>query len=516
VVHKPAFSAARHYLESAVTRAREQNHPRLPPIKEMAREAGVSHVVLGMVVAELSARGILEARPRRGIRICGLQEQLPAASGDPVTGNVRWQLLRGRLRRDLADGTLGPGQLPSRKELAIRYRVSQKTLRRALRALTDDGVLETAGRACVVPSPVTPSGRHTIVLFVREDGMGEMIAYSSRTTEQFSALEQTCAARNVRLQVVLCGFAGTRIVFDGWESGSLATVFDSNTVLGFMVLQQGLVPEFTAELVTRLVPLQKPVAILIEDYDDLIIPGLPVNRFTRRYAVAPDREAGRAVGDFLIARGHRRVCCWSDGSALRWVRERLEGVRLAFAEAGIPDAVGVYYAWADEYLFDSPRLERLIERVAEMITSLTDDLGVSIPPEHLPGVASSVYLGGLYPEQMRHVLTPLMQCELARNSATAWIGLNDQRAADCMRYLLRNRVRVPGQVSVIGFDDSPSAASRRMSSYNFNGLAAIRRMVDFLIWPDAPLSRAPVGVPIAVKGFVHERATTAVSRDARL
>jgi DNA-binding transcriptional regulator YhcF (GntR family) len=473
----------------------------------MAIDAGVSHAAMGKAVGELRSNGILDVRQRRGIVLASVTPEspvTPSAHGGPH----RWHRLKSQLHWELADGLFGSDRLPSQKELAGRYRVSPKTLSKALRSLVDDGVLTPEGKRYQVVVPARVSGRNTIVLFARGGVSGELVVYTSRTSAQFSVLEQLCSSRNVRLQVVLCQFEGTRLTFPGWESGSFAQAFEASRVLGFMVWHLGLTPDFTSELATRLYRLGKPTAIFCEDPKDLATPGLPSDPMVRQYAASADFQAGVTVGTFLIARGHRRICCWAEGSELLWGKERLAGIRRAFSDAGIADGVRSFSAWTDEYFYDSEKVQHINDHLKRTIERAAQELAIPVRSDRMTDIIGSLYVAGLYREHVFHALEPSMRQSLGSGDATAWVGMNDVRAMECLRYLQVNKVRVPERVSVIGFDDSPEAATHRMSSYNFNGVAAVNRMVDFLLWPNAPIVRSEAGRPVVVQGFVNERATT--------
>ena len=102
---------------------------------------------------------------------------------------------------------------------------------------------------------------------------------------------------------------------------------------------------------------------------------------------------------------------------------------------------------------------------------------------------------------------------LARDrSITAWVGLNDEIAIEALIYLRSNDVRVPGDISLMGFDDSIEAGFQGLTSYCFNGASAMHLMAEYIVRPDSPLMRAGNGKPVIIKGFVHERATTGRAR----
>lgn len=118
--------------------------------------------------------------------------------------------------------------------------------------------------------------------------------------------------------------------------------------------------------------------------------------------IPPNQEGGRAVADHLLGLGHRRIALVSGSPELTTVADRLAGIREALADAGVPaDAV--------------PLLEGPFTRDGGRACARR------VLAEH-PGT-------------------------------TAVLALNDDMAIGCLSVLREAGVRVPGQISVTGFDD---------------------------------------------------------------
>jgi DNA-binding LacI/PurR family transcriptional regulator len=507
----PVLEAVRRYLTSLIERTRAERRTRLPPVKQMAAAAGVSHAAVSEAVAELKRNGIVLAAPRRGIELISGGDNgnvTPAVYRE----NHRWRQAAAQLRRDLADGHYGYRPLPSQKELMGRYRVSKGTMKKALHALADEQTLSPSGKTYRLAAPTHTPGGNTIVLFARGANSGELTIYTPRVPFQLQALEQTCLSRNVQLHIVPCSYrAGEALSFPGWERGSVSESFDPGKVLGFMVWQMGLSPGFTRDLVRKLQQLRKPTTLFSERQEDAVVPGLQAGGMVRRYATATDFQAGMTVARFLLSRGHRRVCCWWDREDLAWARERVAGIERGFADAGLDKAVERVAAFAaGEYEVSRQEVELLNDSRAGIV-EVARKSGI-VPRDPGWTEASTAQMYSVYWEWATSRLVQSMRRVLLDKRCTAWIGMNDRMAVECLRFLRTAHARPPRQVSLIGFDDSYEAAAQRLSSYNFNGAAAMNRMVDFLLWPNAPVVRAATGEPVEVQGFVHERATTGPAR----
>jgi DNA-binding LacI/PurR family transcriptional regulator len=62
---------------------------------------------------------------------------------------------------------------------------------------------------------------------------------------------------------------------------------------------------------------------------------------------------------------------------------------------------------------------------------------------------------------------------------TAWVGASDYVALAALDFLKTKGKTVPGDISVMGFDDSFEALYAELSSYNFNIRSYASSMLDF-------------------------------------
>jgi DNA-binding GntR family transcriptional regulator len=485
---------------------------RLPPLKVLARSAGVSHAVMSAAIAQLRQAGLLDVRQRRGIVVAG--GETANAAGQWQNRN-RWHQLAGELRRDLADGLYGLGPLPAQKEMLNRYRVSQKTLVKALATLAGEGTLAPSGNTYRLHAPQPQRAKNTIVLFARGLQTGEVFVASPRFDEQFISLERVCRARNVLLRIVPCYYTDIDTLgFPGWKQRRFGGMFDPQRVLGFMIWRTGLGPPntFAGELATALSRFGRPLALYCENASDMHAEGLPAGPRVRRFSSAMDTDAGAVVARVLLSRGHRRICCWCDNDELDWARDRWEGMCRVYRDAGLGDGVRLCSAFGREHAVGSAYWDGLGDFLKSALQKKYAALGVSVRPKRIELLGNGVYEQQMHREVVYDRLLPMMRQALLRRTETAWVGLNDAVALECLDFLQENRVHVPREISVAGFDDSFDAAKCQLTSFNFNGAAAVNRMVDFLLWPNSPLSRAGQGGLTKVDGFVHERTTTGRAR----
>jgi DNA-binding LacI/PurR family transcriptional regulator/DNA-binding transcriptional regulator YhcF (GntR family) len=503
-----AYSTARSYLSKLTEQMKRTRQTRFPPIKNMAVDAGVSHVVMARAVGELQHEGVITVRQRRGIELSSSPAVVNLHQAG-YGGGDRWHRLCVQLRTDLADGRFGLAPLPPYKELAARYAVSRKTLNKSLHALVAEGFLAAAGKTFRAAIHTSPAKGNSIVLFARSSRREELAVYSPRVNNGLAVLEQCCLARGMKLHIVYCSFIDQeRISFPGWESATFGNAFDHESALGFMIWRLGMTADFTRDLAVRLKRLGKPIAVFCEMQNDLSIPGLHDDNLLRRYTTAGDFQAGAAVGRFLVARNHRRICCFADTVRSLWAQERLAGLRQAFSEAGSPDGVAYHMAYPDYESADEQWQTAVYRHLDPGFEALYREMGIRVPRLRHEEMMERTVINELFRYRVINRIMPAMEESARQRRVTAWVGMNDHMAIDALNFLRRHETAVPEQVAVIGFDDSYDAASHQLTSYNFNGIAAMNRMVDFLLWPGSPMARSERGKEIEVEGFVHERATT--------
>ena len=157
------------------------------------------------------------------------------------------------------------------------------------------------------------------------------------------------------------------------------------------------------------------VASYSQGFEDLSRRGAPVVYIERQpedgtpYAMMDSRQGGHAAGEHLIARGCRKLLYISGNAARNSVSNlRYEGFCSACREAGLPAPVLAEAAWEEFISLDYTGITR---RVFEE-----------------------------YPET-DGILTS-----------------NDIMAATIVRYCLKNGIRVPEQLKVVGYDDTTFAS----------------------------------------------------------
>lgn len=506
----PAQQRALNTLRAHTAAAQGRGRSRLPSHAALAREAGVSPLTMHRAVAVLRDQGVVETCHGKGTWVRDVHTttaSAPATAHDTVSSRpLKWEHATAALRRDIACGRYRPGALlPSVKELADIHGVCGHTLRKALRRLLEDGDLEQARTRLRVPLRGTPRKADTIALIVRGDPDGNMLVMSPRFEEHLRTLERECARTGVRLEVyALAPDSSSLLTFSGRRLAP-SKLARAGIVLGVHVWQIGMPAGALDPLFEGLLTTNLPVALLAEMYTPETEeiprrwPGVRV------FSLARDRDAGRAVARYLLACGHHHLAYISPIHGAGWSQERADGLTTYCARAGMPDAVTLH-ALDHEGQTDFLNLmhEQLSGRSDPFAMAGFADSRLSLR-YHTPRTGQAITVA-LEHEAMARGIESLLSDALRRSPATVWVAASDSIALLSLDFLRRQRVRVPGDLSVMGFDDGLEAFRYRLTSFNADGSAAVRAMFDYVLHPPPSRLRNP-DVPTVFDGFINERST---------
>lgn len=470
---------------------------RLPTIRHLATDSGVSVGAMWRAIGQLRREGILNARPRDGVRVVG-GEPLPRGSATHAERSQRgpkWQRVRDAIEADLAAGAFSVrGTLPPLKRLRSTYGACYATIRKAIDNLSGArAIVATPGGYRVAPPPhMRPSATIVLIAWVAGDVL-------------LSVFEREAMEAGVRLRILpLFPWDELLATLD-----RLCATRERDAFTGLALCLVGGFPQQYREILSRALPLGKPIAVL-DQTGGATNTGLPANRLLRVFTAADFELPGHRVGTFLRDQGHTRIAYISPVHETKWSRGRLLGLRAAYPKRSHRDAVRVFTS--------HHRLAANMTREAftEELSALTETLMRSAAQrrrligEALQRVSADVPYEAEWMAIAR-VQRTLMERALADRDITAWVMCNDRAAFIAQQFLAEMGVAVPARLSVVGFDDMPRAYGAGLTSYNFNETAAVRACIRHVL---AATGRASTGAnaPVRIEGYISQRATTAPVR----
>ena len=424
-------------------------------------------------------------------------------------------LLRLLIERDLLEVLFVQGvALPSLKELQGKYRVSYATLRKAL------GGLEREGRwPPVSGSDRTRGSGHFVVYLAWGDESGNQHFDEPFDHDYLKALRSACERLNLEPAVVVYGYRGRELRLVMPPGAALSFPALCERAAGFLV-RTACPRDVCADLLPLLARHRKPVAVL----DEIDSPSLPEwtrrSRLVKSFRPTISESSGELMANHLLAVGHRRLAVISPFREAEWSRNRLAGLAAALKRAD-PEAAMAEYSLAMPY--QQRHAVRENRAFGLLGRSLLRASGWKAPLPNLKGVvaqlAGEVHLA-VRRERILEALTPLLEKALKRKDLTAWVAIDDDTALLVMEFLRRRGLKVPGDISLVGFDDTAEGARRDLTSYNFDFERFNHYVLRYLLEParvdraEAQGARGPAGRVIA-RGSVRPKGKASVGRMAR-
>jgi len=213
-------------------------------------------------------------------------------------------------------------------------------------------------------------------------------------------------------------------------------------------------------------------------------------------SLADDEHAAGATAAFLVRLGHRRVAYISAFATAPWSMLRLRTLAHAFGSAGIEGGVAAFtFAGSDEYYRRKAQRRRPVREPAALLLREAGAMGLGKSKYVATNLREAVYrymgMAEVYAQ-----LSALLTQALDKHDITAWVCDSDFVAILALDFAHTHGIRVPEHISIVGFDDSPGAASAGLTRYNFDLPSVARALVQNVLGSSGPpVQRA--------SGFMH-------------
>jgi DNA-binding LacI/PurR family transcriptional regulator len=493
------------YLNRIISKSRSHGIDRLPTTDELSRSARVAKGTMQKIVSAFVAQGVLRARTGLGITITGVAKTavtLPALSivkkSRSASSKGTW--LREVIHGDIVNGRYLPGiTLPTIKELCGRYGAGYGTIKRALGLLASDKQLVLWKRGYRVPVIAATRHQTTIIIAARGTDKG-LFMQTNRMVEYLAAIEQECHERQIRIWYVPLHFIGTEIRYDDRVRRMLSSPVERQRILGALLFPLALPPNAIRHMAGMLDARNIPVSLIVED--EPFHAGPSPGRRVRGFRIAWGQACGEDVGRLLIQCGHKRAAYITQNTDSEWARYRYEGLKKAMASAKDPDPVACICLAGP--MDDLPPLDLVSRSIPQLETMY----------RHNPVVARTLLWSE---DQIRRFMQAYAQLNrkfqalepiLRDTGITAWVADNDVTAVLCLDLLQKRGIRVPEQVSVVGFDDSHAAMVNSLASYNFNCRAVMHAALKHVLAPSRTSPRrTPDAAQVEIQGYIVQRGT---------
>jgi len=235
-------------------------------------------------------------------------------------------------------------------------------------------------------------------------------------------------------------------------------------------------------------------------------PDVRLHKYAKVFRAVSLEQAGYELGQYLLVCGHRNVAYFTDSHGAIHGRNRYKGLCRAFKQHELSLAVRLFAIDAKKArsIRTSHSLFKKTQSMKSMLHQMDENTGVyDYEKNELSGFVKSI-------ENRVAAHFSLVTCferALALDALTAWVGVNDLIAIECLMFLRNQGRMVPGSVSAAGFDDTDNAHFNKLTSYNFNDIAMVQAMLNHIFNPR--MTKKKMRNPfVAIGGFVNVRDST--------
>jgi DNA-binding LacI/PurR family transcriptional regulator/DNA-binding transcriptional regulator YhcF (GntR family) len=489
----------------------------LPPMPQLAKDAGISPRTVGKVLHQLRRNGILALRRGRGFAVTAsrdtcltlLRRYSDACAQHTATSvhTPAYRAVARQIETDIITGEfLHERFVPPVTQLQYRYHRSHPTCKKALEQCVGDGLLENTGNRYRIVRE-RPGASSLRICFVKH---GNKLKHLSLDAIQglTSALNTECVRRNIQLQMI------------GWyHTEGKVHFFMGNEELPDLPLDKEIAAyitlrEFDNEkmdaLLRRLSHVSKPVAVL-DNMGNRHTPSYLKKPHIRIFTTAKNTVPGLQVGHYLGGLGHRHVAYISPFHQSSWSQMRLQGLqeslRLHDTNATItpcvfhnPAVINTFYQGPALHECDLDSLLSYFRNWQQHNPSYLRPILEPLITEDLPRrlVPTAFF---------NHTIRSLFSHALDHDRITAWVAANDQVAIQALHFLNEKAMKPPRPISLVGFDDNIHALQEGVTSYNFNRSSLVHLATEWIL-NGRHLPASLQKSPSRVKGMVVKRLTT--------
>ncbi|MBD3346146.1 MAG: hypothetical protein GF401_13900, partial [Chitinivibrionales bacterium] len=259
---------------------------------------------------------------------------------------------------------------------------------------------------------------------------------------------------------------------------------DNDSVAGYIYSAKSMDHDFDF-IPSHLSSFKKPLGIL--DFTGELelskaVIGMP---FFQMFRMSVLEKPVYEVARHLIGLGHKNIAYISPIHEMTWSKTRLRALGTVYTAAGYADGV-------EGFTKNSSPVQAATQKSLELHEA--DSYPVQDSEEWWEKMPFAYREQMYFPIKRTAWITlksaiifenciPLMEKALQQKDITAWICANDLVASMALSYLWSKNVRIPQDLSVVGFDDTLDAMGERITSYNFNFQAVTEAMINFVLRP---------------------------------
>lgn len=443
----------------------------LPTVRRLAVAYETSAVTIVKVLKALAARGVIRQIPgRSGYFTRDVASPSDSSTPGDDAPRARADEVASVLREEMLSGVYPPNEpLPQLKSLQARFGCSYATVRSALGRLVADGMVHREGKSYALSRlrDGRAAGSHVYVC-----------GYPQMVEHRYEHIYTLLHAVEKGIQRVNWG--ELRFFLAGTQQRHVKVLPElpriappDHLVAGYILIRYLYRGGWKRFLLSK-----RRIPLVIVDFDQMMEFEPPRDRLAIDYYFAerhrsctilvPDnRAAGREVAQHLSCLGHRRIAFFTHeriddpaASAQAWPRLRYEGVAEVYS-TGDGEKRKMTVVDGSRGTGGSTRISFRDRTKAHLPAALR-----GLPEVLTEEMAfSSMYLS--YMADVHRVMRPLFRRALEQRDITAWVCVNDSLAVLAHAFLAEQGVKVPGDISIVSFDNSQPSYRADLTSFDF-------------------------------------------------
>ena len=496
----PAMQKALDLLDGLIRSDEARSTGRLPPIKKLAKQAGVSLVTMWKAASILKEQDKIDLFPGQGITVkIGRLDSAQAFSDEQIRQAHKelsslhtWTRVKAEIEKCILNGMFARGSLlPGMKELQQQFGTSFPTLKKALNRMLEDGIIVARKRRFAVPSLAQKESDLRIIILKPKDLWGKSLFHETAYDSLLKFFEIECSRIRIKLEILDYRMSDGAFELTPLGSESAVSFPSSQDIQGYCFLHQ-LNETAHIEIMRQIAATGKPAAIFDTTEDAVTVQYCKPGKRHHIFTVTSGFQSGLQAALCLLERAHKKIAFISPYHKWSWSQNRLEGVQSAYIRAGQGKAVHLFAfdkldsTWK---FYQQAREQFSFDTLADVYNSWLE----KIPPHtarHIDLVMEWALRKASEHAGIDNSMHPLFEQALRKKDITAWVCANDLVGLMAYEFLQQRNIAVPGKISLFGFDNSLLARKIRLTSYDFNLPAIASAMLHHVLWPGNPLQRS--------------------------
>jgi DNA-binding LacI/PurR family transcriptional regulator/DNA-binding transcriptional regulator YhcF (GntR family) len=496
-----AIKFIKQYAESEQLRGAAK----LPSIERLCTLSKISRVTVWKALNILKQEGFFTRLHGHQVPISQIARRLSPQKQPP---SRVWEKIKAQIEKDILNGVYPAAiPFPQVKELQARYGVAFPTIKKALDSLVAQGTIAPHKRTYRVVTPDVSAGKNSILFvpWLPRPGSSEKkveVTHDPLLHHRIRMIENECLRAGLK----------PRYLYTAQKDFDARNCFrdfkGTSQLLGCVMLAIGRDWRWDS-IVKQVIARKIPVGLLdiAGKWEDCT--GMFKSSLFRAFVTSSTDYAGIQAARYLLSMGHKTIAYISPYHKSPWSINRFRGLQTVYETAGYNDAARAFAIKSElsgDYL-DRPERLKHVEDLMKYIDTWSAE-ATEYQRYFVSREFSRLWLQEIWGNsELYNAIAEKFDEALHDKQITAWVAANDLVGLLALDYLEKKRIKVPQQLSVIGFDNSTTGVLSGLTSFDFNEQAAINAMINHCLKPRQFTKRYPDAV-VQIEGKIIERGTT--------